>query len=365
MTTRLSTDTMFAHGHALLIGVDQNARPRLALPVVARDVAALAAVLTDPQVCAYPPAQVETLTGPAVTRDGIFDALDRLRARIDADTSGDATAVVYYSGHGWRDERNGAPEHYLIPYDIDPDRPHRSALSAREFAREIANLAPRRLLVLLDCCHAHGMGAKELPQPAPLLPADTAFPIELLRDGAQAQAIPEGKSLSALQDGEGRAVLSSSRGDERSYYFRDQSVSIFTHHLIEALTGHGSTSAGQTQVLVSDILAHVAHQVPHTARAQCERPQHPDCHVNGNFPVAMLLGGKGLRPDEPPPDRQYVVQRAARRHQRSVRRNRIGDVHGQASIGDGNIQVGPVNAGGNVAIGRDITMATGQQGPYE
>ena len=42
--------TQFTNGYALLIGVDQNATSSLALPVVARDVAALQRVLQGTEV---------------------------------------------------------------------------------------------------------------------------------------------------------------------------------------------------------------------------------------------------------------------------------------------------------------------------
>ena len=348
MTTHSPISTKFSHGYALLIGVDQSVHPRLALPVVTNDVAAMAAVLTDPQVCAYPREQVDIVSGEAVTRDGIFAALDRLRTRLQADRSGNATAVVYYSGHGWRRQRGDASEYYLIPHDVDVARPHRTTLSAREFANEIEALTPRRLLVLLDCCHAHGMGAKD-----PGLSGDVSspFPIGLLRDVADASPVEfdDGKSLSSLREGQGRAILSSSRGDERSFYFPDERMSVFTHHLIEALIGHAPTSTGQHEVLVSDILGYLPRQVPRTVRDAYQREQNPEFTASGNFPVAMLLGGKGLAPNQAPPERRTIVSEATARY-------KIGDVSGQAQVGDGNIQTGDVRANGNVAIGRDITM---------
>lgn len=44
----------FSHGYALLIGGGESAYPRLSLPGSVRDVQALRAVLTDPDLCAYP-----------------------------------------------------------------------------------------------------------------------------------------------------------------------------------------------------------------------------------------------------------------------------------------------------------------------
>jgi hypothetical protein len=93
----------FANGYALLIGVTENQVAGWALPDVARDITALAEVLQHPERCAYPAAQVQVVTGPAATRAGITDGLDWLAECLAADGSGNATAVIYYSGHGWRD----------------------------------------------------------------------------------------------------------------------------------------------------------------------------------------------------------------------------------------------------------------------
>ena len=55
----------FDHGYALLIGIDENAVSRFALPPVSKDIAALAAVLTHPERCAYRAEQVKQITGKA------------------------------------------------------------------------------------------------------------------------------------------------------------------------------------------------------------------------------------------------------------------------------------------------------------
>ena len=79
-------------------------------------------------------------------------------------------------------------------------------------------------------------------------------------------------------------------------------MSIFTYHLIEALTGHAQPAEGATEVLVSDVMGHVWRRVPASARADCDADQQPDYQVSGNFPVALLLGGKGLSKGLTPPD---------------------------------------------------------------
>lgn len=215
----------FENACALLIAVDQNREAAAALPVVAADARALRDVLVHPARCGYAPDKVRLLTGAESTRQAILDGLDWLGAELAAIP--DATAIVYFSGHGHVE----GGEHYLIPYDLNLRRMRSSALRATDFADAVAQLTPRRLLVVLDCCHAAGMVVKDAA-PASAAFAGTAIPPALF--------LPEGESLAAglLASGAGRAVLSSCQPGERSYLRADGRMSLFTYHLIEALTGH-------------------------------------------------------------------------------------------------------------------------------
>jgi tetratricopeptide (TPR) repeat protein len=296
----------FTHGYALLVGINENAVAQWALPDVTKDIAALAQVLTHPERCAYPEANVKVIRGKEATRRGILDGLDWLQARIRADQSKDATAVVYYRGHGWCDQAAGAGDFFLIPYDMKETRIKSYALPATAFAEAIGDLKPERLLVVLDCCHAAGMGVKDVSAP-PAVPAGyagAALGPGALMGGAKAIGGPSAKGLEELTAGHGRAVLSSSTGDQKSYIRRDGKMSIFTYHLIEALTGHAQPQEGATEVLVSDVMSHVYRCVPKSVKADwgAGAAQEPDYQVSGNFPVALLLGGQGLSKGLPAPD---------------------------------------------------------------
>jgi formylglycine-generating enzyme required for sulfatase activity len=328
----------FANGYALLIGVDENHVDRWALPDVARDIAALQKVLIHPGRCAYPGGNVKTMAGQEATRQGILDGLEWLQACIQADTSGDATAIVYYTGHGWQDKRAEPPGFYLIPYDVREDKIRSRALRAVDFAEAVGELRPQRLLVVLDCCHAAGMGVKDLRLPLPTGYAGAAIAPALLMEGEKAVAGPGAKGLETLARGRGRAVLSSSTGEQPSYMRRDGTMSIFTYHLIAALTGHAQPQAGATEVLVSDLMSYVWRHVPQSARADWGVEQDPDYQVSGNFPVALLLGGKGLSKGRPAPDPLEVV----------VGEERAKVVHQINTDGGAYI-------GGDVTVGRDLT----------
>ncbi|MCM8611762.1 caspase family protein [Accumulibacter sp.] len=278
----------FEHAYALLIAVDQNLEAAAALPAVAADARALRDVLVHPQRCGYAPDHVRLLTGEVSTRQAIIRGLRWLGEKLAAIPGADTTAIIYFSGHGHVD----GDEHYLIPYDLDGRHVATSSIRGAEFAEAVARLTPRRLLVVLDCCHAAGTWVKGTGNALPI--SSEAVPPALF--------LPGGKSLgSVVAMGEGRAVLSSCGRKQFSYVRRDGQMSLFTYHLIEALTGHAQPQGGAREVLVSDLISHVDRRVPASAREQGVE-QTPDHRLTGNFPVALVLGGNGLAKGRAAPD---------------------------------------------------------------
>ena len=290
----------FEHGYALIVGVNESSVDSWALPDIDKDVKALHEVLTHPERCAYPEDNVKVIRGREATRVGILSGLSWLRQRIQETASDDATVVIYYSGHGWRDETVDPPVSYLVPYDVVEGQIALSALRASDLSAAIAALQPRRLLVALDCCHAGGMGVKGIGS-RPAGYAEAAIPPALLMGSDPVAGPACGKGLEMLASGRGRAVLSSSTGEQQSYVRADGAMSIFTYHLIEALTGHAEPKEDATKVLVSDVMSHVWRHVPESARA-IGAEQTPDYQVSGNFAISLLLGGKGLSKGQPAPD---------------------------------------------------------------
>jgi hypothetical protein len=288
----------FMNGYALLIAVNENITPAWALPDVEKDVSALEKVLVHPERCAYFQENVKVILGKDSTRGNILAGLDWLEQKINADAGGNATAVVYYSGHGFRDHSTQPATYYLIPYDVKTEGFKSRALRAEDFANAISDLKPQRLLVVLDCCHSGGMDVKEIADYVP-----SAIPAQIFVPAGKAVSPHEGaKGLEALARGSGRAVLSSSRGEQVSYLRKDRKMSIFTYHLIEALTGHAQPEEGPTEVLVSDVMSFVWRKVPESAKAEYAEAQEPDYQVSGNFPIALLLGGRGMAKGQPAPD---------------------------------------------------------------
>lgn len=268
---------LFKEGYALLVGVGRtSAAPSLSLPVTVNDARALHQVLVDERLCAYPRGQVQLLTDETATARQICDELARLADRTRQEPN--ATVVVYFSGHGWRTPDG---RYALIPSDVQPHDAWHSVIWAEDFIRLLGAIKARRLLVCIDACHAQGMAG--------------------LKDGWQVPGdfdkAPSPDLLSALKQGEGRVIISSSRGSQQSYYRRD-GLSLFTGYLIEALRG-AANRPGDTLVKVTNLVNHLGEQVPRAARAEFQAEQIPWVEQSAeDFPIALLLGGKGL--DQPP-----------------------------------------------------------------
>jgi uncharacterized caspase-like protein len=339
-----------ARAYAVLIGVNENEVSRWALPEVEQDVEALRAVLVDVNRCAYPPDQVRVVRGRDATRSGILNAIGWLTRQIAADRGGDSTALLYYSGHGLRDRDADPPAHYLIPYDVSDEALDRRALSAADFADAVAALTAGRVLVVMDCCHAGGMGAKDVTRSTDRFAPGALPPDILLLDDDQTGARAS-KGGPVGETGGKRAVLASSRGDQISYLRRDGTMSIFTYHLIEALTGHAQTEPGATEVLVSDVMGHVSRRVPRSAWTDWRKDQEPDVRMTGNFPVARLLGGKGLARGQSPPD--PLTSPAAGWEPR----------RGHSTEGDTITIHGSITNSQGIAIGRGARAAVVKQAP--
>jgi hypothetical protein len=262
---------LFTQGHALVIGAGGD------LPGAATDAEQLAGLLADPGRCAYPPAQVAALTAAAAGRAAILAGLERLARAADRDS----TAVVYFSGHGYRVASSIGDAYFLLPHGYDLARLRETAVSGAELAGRLAAIPAGRLLVLLDCCHAGGVGEAKAP--------GLAF--------TKAPLPPE--ALALLEQGRGRVLIASSRADELS--FAGDPLSAFTLALAEALCGIGAARQ-DGYVRVADLALHAREMTPQRTGDR----QHPILHFEqaDNFAVAYYAAGaaqpKGLPFAAPP-----------------------------------------------------------------
>ena len=264
-------DALFTEGHACIIGVGAD------LPNTVKDAKGLADILQDAGRCAYPPEQVHLLTGEEAKREDILSALDNLGKT----TNSESTVVVYFSGHGYQVASPMGESYYLMPFGYDKKKLYKTAVSGAEFTQKLQAIPAKKLLVLLDCCHAGGLDNTE----------------ELGLEVEKSPLPPEAQALFA--QGKGRVLIASSMKEEKSYAGRPYSA--FTLAVIEALAGKG-VAEKDGYVRVSDLALHAREVVPRRTRGK----QHPilNWREGDNFRLAYYAGGelepKGLPFEEEP-----------------------------------------------------------------
>jgi len=192
--------SLYNNSFALIIGVGND------LPITVKDAEAFSAILKDQNRCAFASKNVMTLTENKATKKNIIDCLDTIASRANEES----TVIIYFSGHGTEN-----PDFYLIPNDYDANDINNSSVSAKMFSSKIKSIQSKKIIILLDCCHAGGQAHfKDIKAPLP------------------------STILEKFQESSGQVIIASSRKNEVSW--TDIPYSIFTNALMEAFAGYGS-----------------------------------------------------------------------------------------------------------------------------
>lgn len=225
--------TEFEHGYALLIGVGGD------LPESIHDATDLAEVLLDPARAAYSADHVLLRPAEKATRAGVLAAFDELAKLVANDP--EATVILYYSGHG-AEVPEGSGKYYLLTSGHDLAKPDETCVKDAELSAAIAAIHAKKLLVLLDCCHAAGMPKGK---GGPI--AKAALPVE---------------TLEALKKGTGSVVLASCRTDQRSYVDPFSRNSRFTEALLEALAVGGQGGEARIFQVIDHVTLKLSKRAP-------------------------------------------------------------------------------------------------------
>ena len=264
-----SNESHFPNSHALLIGVGDHMHSRFAsLPATVRDALAVAAVLTEPTRCGYPPDSVQLVTGEEATAANIRAALMSLAES----TNSQSTVFLYFSGHGGRALENGNWRTYLCPREANPDDLVQTAISGDEFSTLLAAIPARKLLVMLDACHAAGSADLKATD------GNIVWKAGLSDD-----------YFEALSQGSGRVVIASSKAEQVSYVRGE--LSLFTQHLVQALNGKAAVR-GDGLIHVLDVFHYVNEAVQTDEPKQVPILKVKDLDLN--FAIALDRGGKGV-----------------------------------------------------------------------
>ena len=226
--------------HALLIGVSTYGEGLQPIPSARLDVEALAEVLRDPQLGNFPSDQVVVLQDPQRT------PMERAVELLFANRDPEDLLLLYFSGHGFRDEQRqlllSCLESRKFGEGSERGKVQQSTTLRAAILRDyMKNSRSRHQLLILDCCFsgafAEGMAAKD--------------------DGAL-----------HLEDfgGEGRAVLISSASSETSCAPKaGDGLSVYTRLLVEGIRTGAADQQQRGFVDAEDLHSYVSRRVAEAA----------------------------------------------------------------------------------------------------
>jgi uncharacterized caspase-like protein len=122
-------------------------------------------------------------------------------------------AVIFFAGHGYTDDDD---LFYLLPFDVDPDRLKKTAVTGEDLKKELAEL-PGRVLLLLDACHS--------------------APADAVRLRPHRRGTTDGLVRDLSDEGVGVIVLVSAQGPEEAKESAAKKHGYFTQALLDGLSG--------------------------------------------------------------------------------------------------------------------------------
>ena len=226
--------------YALVIGIDAYADGGIPdLRNSETNARGVLAVLADPQTGGLPEANVQSLLGAEATAPKIRAALGRL-----GQVPREATVFVYFAGHG----AAAGESAYWVPQDAKASDLPATAIAASEVRRLLEQVPAERILLVMDCFHAPGLGGES---------------------GAEVDP----KVVLARYHGKRHATLGAAGSKEHAIDAQGSWRSVFTHYLVEGLSGQAEAD-GDGVVALSELATYVGRRVRAEARKRpgLERP---------------------------------------------------------------------------------------------
>ncbi|MGY0231277.1 caspase, EACC1-associated type [Longispora urticae] len=205
------------------------------------DAEAFAAVLSDPEIAGF---EVTTLINES------HGTVGRAISDLYRDRLGDDLTLLYYTGHGLKDDDG---QLYLAMADTRRDNLDFTGLSTERIGRVLSRCASRQKVLILDCCYSG------------------AYRLDLAKSDAGVHTMDRFR-------GRGLTVLTAS--DAMQYSFEGDKVhgeaapSVFTGHMVAGIRDGGADLDGDGDITLGELYDYVYDRV--VAETPHQRPKKKD-----------------------------------------------------------------------------------------
>jgi WD40 repeat protein len=246
--------------HALVVGIQEFANPKLKLAYPVRDAEMFAETLTTYSEALFGKPDIRMLTKPdETTREALIRAIKDMRANVAPDD----LFVFYVASHGTTDDG----EYFLITSNVgsvSSEHLKTDAISKEELTGLIANIPATKRLMVIDTCNAEALGNALLTR-----------------------GLDEPTALKILSRAVGTTVLAASTSTQEALEGY-QGHGLFSYVVAQGLAGKGDV--GRDGFVSTLGLAHyVDFQVPEIAEREFNHKQFPVIEISGQeFPLTKV-----------------------------------------------------------------------------
>lgn len=349
----------FEKGHALIIGVGNYMdHPNLNVEITVKDATAIDLLIKDPQFCGYPADQVTFLSRENATKEKIEAAFADLAAKADEES----TVFIYLASHG---DFGTDDSWYFLPHDVAVT-PHPTqnkvqvlpdtGISEPRFVDMLRAIKAQKLIIFFNTCFSGNVSGS---LGTALEDGPTVDPVNPTQDGINA----------LLGTGEGRIIITAAGEDQKSWFNRFASLTIFTDSLLDGLKGIGVADRGGF-ISAFDLYTALYYTVIEKGSQLGELAgipivQEPEITVLkgvGPFPIALhqnpvgSLGGAGLVSEEVL--KGNIKEKEVSEVEEAIKRIMGDKVEGDKNVS--NISTGSINNSSNIAIGPNASVNVNQ-----
>lgn len=242
--------------YALIVGVSNYRNPTITqLKVSDKDARDFARFL-ETQSGLFRRVNVKLLTNEQATKAAVEDNLYYWLRKSGKDD----TVLLFFSGHG-ADDPYHPDKFYFVAHDSDPKNLQGTGvnMSGLEFLRPLDS---KRIVLIADTCHAGGYSMQGTKRVEPVFQ----------------------RFVSQFQESQGRVIITSCQPNELSMEKPGLPNSVFTHYLLEGLSGKADSN-GDGMVTLKEAYEYVYERAK-DATSGIQHPQFEGRFV-GLFPLAL------------------------------------------------------------------------------